>query len=118
MDGPGGSGLTGRERQILAQIEADLKADAALDHSLSRMRTDRWRYLWQRLCAVRVSAVVFLGAASLGLLGVALQSPVTGVLLVSALLWTVTLAALAGLTGRLLPPALRRRRALRQRDDG
>ncbi|MDH6125006.1 hypothetical protein [Kitasatospora sp. GP82] len=101
MDGPA---LSRRERQILAAIEADLKADTGLDRRLSTMTLGRLWRLWLQVCSVTGSTAVFLTACSLGLMTVAVQVDSVPVLALFGLFWLATLIALVGLVGRRLLP--------------
>jgi hypothetical protein len=95
-----GPGLSPHERQILAQIEHDLRqADEVLDRGLRTMRPVRWWRAERLTGPVRrltAGAVVILALTALALTSVAVHvhsAAATGSMAVAA--WAVTALALA-----------------------
>ncbi|MGE7436392.1 MULTISPECIES: DUF3040 domain-containing protein [Kitasatospora] len=86
--------LSPRERQILTEIEADLRNDTGLDRRLRNMRPGRLRCVFQALCRVPVSVLVLLAACSFGLLSVGVQVRSATALGVFALVWATTVVLL------------------------
>ncbi|MGK4578798.1 DUF3040 domain-containing protein [Kitasatospora sp. HPMI-4] len=108
----GDPGLSPRERQILTEIEAELRTNTGLDRRLSTMRPGRLRSAFQALCRVPVSVLVLLAACSLGLLSVGVQLRSTAALTVFALIWAATAVLLLA---RGIHGLIERRRSARGR---
>ncbi|MER8184667.1 DUF3040 domain-containing protein [Kitasatospora sp. NPDC094015] len=91
--------MSWHERQILASIEAELRADTRLDRQLSTMRPGRLQRARMEVRAVRGSTVVWLVVCAVGLLAVGVREPSVAVLVMLGVIWTAVVVAVAGLVG-------------------